>query len=64
MDAETQVIKAKAEAEANRIIDESLTENVLRQNYYDTLRDIGGHGNLIIMPNDSNAIVQLPDRQQ
>ncbi len=61
VDAETQVIKAKAEAEANRIIDESLTENVLKQKYYETLQDIGQSGNLIIMPNESNAIVQLPN---
>ncbi len=64
VDAETQIIKAKAEAEANRIIDESLTENVLRQNYYDTLRDIGDNGNLIIMPNDANAMVQLPQKSE
>ncbi len=64
VDAETQVIKAKAEAEANRIIDESLTENVLKQKYYETLQDIGKNGNLIIMPNDSNAIVQLPDTKE
>ena len=64
VDAETQIIKANAEAEANRIIDESLTENVLKQKYYETLQDIGKNGNLIIMPNDSNAIVQLPDRQE
>ena len=64
VDAETQIIKAKAEAEANRIIDESLTENVLRQNYYDTLRDIGDKGNLIIMPNDANAMVQLPQKSE
>ena len=61
VDAETQVIKAKAEAEANRIIDESLTEIVLKQKYYETLQDIGQSGNLIIMPNESNAIVQLPN---
>ena len=65
--ARTEVEKANAELEANRIKAESnkvlagsLTETNLEQLKYETLREIGKKGNLIIVPEDFSGMVNLP----
>lgn len=65
--ARTEVEKANAELEANRIkaesnkvLAQSLTDENLEQLKYETLRDIGKQGNLIIVPEDFGGIVNMP----
>ena len=59
VNAETKRINAEAEANANTIINNSLTENVIRQNYIDALREIGKNGNLVVVPEGSTPMVQV-----
>lgn len=59
VNAETKRINAEAEANANSIINNSLTENVIRQNYIDALREIGKNGNLVVVPEGSTPMVQV-----
>lgn len=65
--ARTEVEKANAELEANRIkaesnevLAKSLTGENLEQLKYETLREIGKQGNLIIVPEDFAGMVSLP----
>lgn len=65
--ARTEVEKANAELEANRIkaesnevLAKSLTGENLEQLKYETLREIGKQGNLIIVPEDFAGMVNLP----
>ncbi|MBC9954911.1 prohibitin family protein [Leucobacter sp. cx-42] len=65
--ARTEVEKANAEleankvkAESNRVLAESLTETNLEQLKYETLREIGKGGNLVIVPEDFSGMVNLP----
>ena len=58
IEAETKAIEAEGIANSNRILAESLTPEVLQQNYYDTLREIGDKGNLVVVPEGSQPIVQ------
>lgn len=55
--AETQKIEAQGKAEANRILSESLTPEVLQQHYIDTLREIGDKGNMVVVPEGSTPLV-------
>ena len=64
--ARTEVEKANAEleanrvkAESNRVLAESLTEQNLEQLKYETLREIGKNGNLVIVPEDFNGMVNV-----
>ncbi len=68
--ARTEVEKASAEleankvkAESNRILAESLNSSNLEQLKYETLREIGRQGNLIIVPEEFNGMVNLPARE-
>lgn len=65
--ARTEVEKANAEleankikAESNRILAESLTNMNLEQLKYETLREIGQKGNLIVVPENFGGILNLP----
>lgn len=58
VEAETKRIKAEGEANANRVLSESLTEEVLQQHYIDALTQIGKDGNLVVVPEGSQPIVQ------
>lgn len=58
IEAETKAIEAEGIANSNRILAESLTPEVLQQNYYDTLKEIGDKGNLVVVPEGSQPIVQ------
>lgn len=57
IEAETKVLQAEKTAEANRKLSESLTPEVLMDKYYDTLKSIGKDGNLVVVPSDSQPIV-------
>lgn len=56
--AETKRIEAEGEAAANKVIAESLTPEVVQQHYIDALVSIGEKGNLVVVPEGSQPIVQ------
>lgn len=67
--ARTEVEKANAEleankikAESNKVLAQSLTDENLEQLKYETLREIGKQGNLIIVPEDFSGIVNMPSK--
>lgn len=55
--AETKVIEAKGEADANEILSKSLTPEVIQQHYIDALTEIGNKGNLVVVPEGSTPMV-------
>lgn len=57
VEASTKVTQATGEAEANRILSESLNDNVISQHYIDALVSIGANGNLVVVPEGSDPIV-------
>ena len=56
--AETRRIEAEGEAAANKVLSESLTPEVVQQHYIDALVSIGKNGNLVVVPEGSQPIVQ------
>ena len=58
VEAETKVIESQGTADANKVLAESLTEEVLQQRYIDTLKEIGANGNLVVVPENSTPVVQ------
>lgn len=65
--ARTEVEKANAELEANRIkaesnkvLAQSLTATNLEQLKYETLREIGKKGNLIVVPENFSGMLNVP----
>lgn len=62
IDAQQQVVKATAEAEANRLLAESLTEPILRQRYLDTLAKLATAGNLVITDGTGEVMIQKSDK--
>lgn len=63
VNAETKVIEAEKAAEANRILTESLTPEVLQQKYIEALSSIGANGNLVIVPSDGSTMVSIPPKE-
>ena len=59
IEAETKVLQAEKAAEANRKLSESLTPEVLQQNYIDALKSIGKDGNLVVVPQGSTPMVNV-----
>lgn len=57
VEAETKKIEAQGEADANAIMTQSLTPEVLEQRYIDALKSIGKNGNLVVVPEGSQPIV-------
>ena len=55
--AETKVIEAKGEADANETLAKSLTPEVIQQHYIDALKEIGEKGNLVVVPEGSTPMV-------
>lgn len=55
--AETKVIEAKGEADANRVLAESLSPEVISQHYIEALEAIGEKGNLVVVPEGATPIV-------
>lgn len=64
VNAETKVLEAEKAAEANRILSESLTSEVLQQKYIDALTSIGANGNLIVVPSDGNTMINIPNKSE
>ena len=58
VEAETKVIESQGTANANAVLAESLTDEVLQQRYIDTLKEIGANGNLVVVPENSTPVVQ------
>lgn len=58
VEAETKVIESQGIADANKVLNESLTDEVLQQRYIDTLKEIGANGNLVVVPENSTPVVQ------
>ena len=56
--AQTKVIEAKGEADANETLSKSLTPEVIQQHYIDALTQIGEKGNLVVVPEGSTPLVQ------
>lgn len=62
--AETKKINAQADADANQILTQSLSEEVLRQHYIDALTEIGEKGNLVVVPEGSTPMINTGTAQQ
>lgn len=60
--SQQKVVQAEAEAEANRLLNESLSSDILAQRYLDTLEKVGKDGNLIIVPEGFNGILNTPTK--
>lgn len=54
-EAETRKIKAQGQSDANRVLNESLTDNVLKQHYIDALSNAK---QLIVTPDGADTLVQ------
>jgi regulator of protease activity HflC (stomatin/prohibitin superfamily) len=57
--AQQQVVQAQAKAKANDTLAKSLTSNVLKQNYIDTLSKLGASGNVVVVPEGFGGIVNV-----
>ena len=57
--AQSAVVTAQANAEANAILAASLTEPILQQNYLDTLGKLAAEGNLVVVPEGFNGLVNV-----
>ena len=57
--AQQQVVQADAKAKANDVLNRSLTTNVLKQNYLDTLAKLSASGNVVVVPQGFNGIVNV-----
>lgn len=58
--AQQKVVQAESEAKANGVLAASLTEPILRQRYLDTLAKLAEAGNLVVVPEGSNNILNVP----
>lgn len=58
--AQQKVVTAQAEADANRILDSSLTDKIIQQRGIDTLKAIGEKGNIIITDGKTIPMVSVP----
>ena len=56
-EAEQRKVVAQGEADANRILSESLTPEVLQQQYNETLVEVGKGGNLVVVPEGSTPMI-------
>jgi regulator of protease activity HflC (stomatin/prohibitin superfamily) len=57
VEAETKRIEAEGTAKANEILTNSLSDEVLQQNYIDALISVGKNGNLVVVPEGSTPMV-------
>lgn len=58
--AQQKVVQATSEAKANAVLAKSLTDPILRQRYLDTLSQLAKAGNLVVVPEGGNQIVNIP----
>lgn len=56
--AQQKVVQAQADAEANRVLNASLTPAILQIRGQDAFKDAASHGNMVI--SDGSAMLQLP----
>lgn len=54
-EAETKKIQAQGQADANRVLNESLSDNVLKQHYIDAL---GNAKQLVVVPDGADTLIQ------
>ena len=57
--AQQKVVQAQAEADANAILNASLTSAILQQRYLDTLKELASAGNLVVVPEGFNGLVNV-----
>ena len=57
--AQQKVVQAQAEADANAILNASLSEAILQQRYLDTLAKLAEAGNLVVVPDGFNGLVNV-----
>ncbi len=57
--AQQKVVQAQAEADANAILNGSLTTAILQQRYLDTLAELAASGNLVVVPEGFNGLVNV-----
>ncbi len=57
--AQQKVVEAQAEADANRVLSESLSPEVLQQRYLDTLAKLANEGNLVVVPEGFNGLINV-----
>lgn len=57
--AQQKIVQAEAEAEANRVLAESLTEPILQQRYLDTLKELAREGNVVVVPEGFGGLVNV-----
>lgn len=57
VEAETKKVVAQGEADANAILTQSLTPEVIQQRYIDALKEIGQSGNLVVVPEGSVPVI-------
>lgn len=55
--AQQQVVQAQAQAKANNELSKSLSNEVLQSRYIDALKEIGARGNLVVVPEGTNPII-------
>jgi regulator of protease activity HflC (stomatin/prohibitin superfamily) len=61
--AQQKVVQAQAEADANAILAASLTPAILQQRYLDTLKELAAAGNLVVVPEGFNGLVNVSKSQ-
>lgn len=57
--AQQQVVQAQAKAKANQTLNASLTPNILKQRYLDTLSALAAKGNVVVVPEGFGGIVNV-----
>jgi regulator of protease activity HflC (stomatin/prohibitin superfamily) len=57
--AQQKIVQAQAEADANAILAASLTDAILKQRYLDTLKELAASGNLVVVPEGFNGLVNV-----
>lgn len=57
VEAETKKIQAQGDADANKTLNDSLTDNVLKQQYIDALNEAAKNDNLIITDGSGNVLL-------
>ena len=57
--AQQKVVQAQAEADANAILNASLTSAILQQRYLDTLKELAAAGNLVVVPEGFNGLINV-----
>jgi regulator of protease activity HflC (stomatin/prohibitin superfamily) len=57
--AQQKVVNAQAESDANALLNASLSPQILQQRYLDTLKELAAAGNLVVVPDGFNGLVNV-----